>query len=110
MRHGVRQESIRLAAFRPEGGKGDMNIYVGNLPYETTDGDLKKAFEEFGEVTRATVIKDRLSERSKGFGFVEMPDDEKGAKAIEEMDGKEMGGRALRVSKAKPRANNVRRD
>lgn len=83
----------------------EMNIYIGNLSWETTDGELKQAFEEFGEVSRATVIRDKFSGKSKGFGFVEMPDEAKGAKAIEEMDGRDMGGRMLRVSKAKPKAN-----
>ena len=98
-----------LAAFRPKGGKG-MNIYVGNLSYETSDDGLKQAFEAFGEVSRATVIKDKFSGRSKGFGFVEMPDEQKAAKAMEEMDGKDMDGRQLKVSKAKPRTNDGRRD
>ena len=80
-----------------------MNIYIGNLAWETTDEDLKQAFEAFGEVSRATVIKDRFTGKSKGFGFVEMADDQKASKAIEEMDGKDFNGRMIRVSKARPK-------
>lgn len=86
-----------------------MNIYVGNLAWETTDEDLKRAFEEFGEVVKATVLRDKISGRSKGFGFVEMPDEEKAAKAIEQMDGREFKERKIRVNKAKPRVNNDRK-
>ena len=105
MRHGAWQERVLFATFRSEGGM-DMNIYVGNLPWETTDEDLKKVFEKFGEVTRVAVIRDRLSGRSKGFGFVDMASDETGINAIEEMNGKEVGGRVLKVSKATPKADN----
>ena len=80
-----------------------MNIYVGNISYSTKEEDLREAFGEFGEVTSAKIITDRETGRSKGFGFVEMADDAAGEKAIEEMDGKEVGGRALRVNQARPK-------
>ena len=82
-----------------------MNIYVGNLPWETTDEELKKAFEAHGEVSKATVVKDKLTGRSRGFGFVDMPDEAAAQTAIEKMDGMDLGGRNLRVNKAKPRPN-----
>ena len=80
-----------------------MNIYVGNLSYEASDEDLRQAFESFGKVEKATVIKDRFSGRSKGFGFVEMPDDTEGKAAIEGMNGKDLKGRPVKVNTARPR-------
>jgi RNA recognition motif-containing protein len=80
-----------------------MNIYVGNLPYKLTDEELHAAFAPFGEVTSAKVIIDRDTGRSKGFGFVEMPDSSQAETAIEQMDGRDMGGRNLKVNEAKPR-------
>ena len=80
-----------------------MNLYVGNLSYTLTDEELKEAFQAFGEVTSATIVNDRETGRSKGFGFVEMADDRAGKKAIAELDGTELGGRMLKVSEARPR-------
>ena len=80
-----------------------MNIYVGNISYSTKEDDLREAFGEFGEVSSVKIITDRETGRSKGFGFVEMADDAAGEKAIEEMNGKEVGGRALRVNEARPK-------
>ena len=80
-----------------------MNIYVGNLPFKLEEEDLKEIFEEYGEVTSCKIITDKFSGRSKGFGFVEMPDDAVGNKAIEELDSTEVDGRSLRVNEAKPR-------
>ena len=80
-----------------------MNIYVGNLPYSVTEQDLRELFESFGEVSSANVIIDKFSKRSKGFGFVEMPNDEEAKKAIEAVDGSEFGGRQLKVNEARPR-------
>lgn len=80
-----------------------MNIYVGNLPYTTDDRELQAEFEQFGQVSRAQVIMDRETGRSKGFGFVEMPDDGEARQAIEELNGKQVGGRPLRVNEAQPR-------
>ncbi|CAD7289188.1 hypothetical protein LMG7974_01388 [Campylobacter majalis] len=79
-----------------------MNIYVGNLSYRMTETELKDAFLPFGEVKRAKIIKDKETNRSKGFGFVEM-DDEAALKAIEELNNKEIGGRVLRVNESRPK-------
>jgi RNA recognition motif-containing protein len=80
------------------------NIYVGNLPFQTTEDDLRQLFEPFGTVERASVVTDRDTGRSRGFGFVEMPQDDEGDKAIAALDGKDLDGRALRVNEARPRA------
>ena len=77
-------------------------LYVGNLPYSTTDASLKSFFEQAGAVTSASVIMDRMTGRSKGFGFVEMVDDSEAGKAIDMYNGKEMEGRALTVNEARP--------
>ena len=79
------------------------NIYVGNLPYSTNSDDLKAAFSEYGEVAKATVITDRETGRSKGFGFVEMSDDSAASDAIEALNGHEVGGRPWKVNVARPR-------
>jgi cold-inducible RNA-binding protein len=81
-----------------------MNIYVGNLSHETTDDDLRQAFEAFGQVESATVIKDRFSGESRAFGFVEMPSKTEAQTAIEQMNGKDLKGRAVNVNEARPKA------
>lgn len=80
-----------------------MNIYVGNLPYSTTDDDLMKVFAQYGTVSSARVIMDHATSRSRGFGFVEMPNQSEGQQAIEKLNGWEMQGRALKVNEARPR-------
>jgi len=80
-----------------------MNIYVGNVSYNTTNDDLREAFESYGEVTSAVVVNDKETGRSKGFGFVEMTTKEDGLAAITAMNGKELNGRTLRVNEAQPR-------
>ena len=80
-----------------------MNIYVGNLSYTATDEDLRSAFEAFGQIASARVIMDKETGRSRGFGFVEMPNDEEGRKAIEAVNNKEIAGRPVRVNEARPR-------
>lgn len=80
-----------------------MNIYVGNLPYKYTDEDLKAKFSAFGEVSTASVVKDKATGRSKGFGFVEMPDNASGQAAIDGLANWEDFGRAIKVNEAKPR-------
>ena len=80
-----------------------MNIYVGNISYDTSEEDLRNAFEAFGEVDSAKIITDRDTGRSKGFGFVEMADQSNGESAIEGLNGQDVGGRALRVNEARPR-------
>ncbi len=79
-----------------------MKLYVGGLAYSVTDQELQALFAEQGEVVSATVIKDRDSGQSKGFGFVEMADIKEGQKAIETMNGKEVSGRAIIVNQARP--------
>ena len=79
------------------------NIYVGNLPFSATDEELRTAFEAHGEVSSAQVIFDRETRRSRGFGFVEMPNPMEADTAIEAMNGTDMGGRPLRVNEARPR-------
>ena len=80
-----------------------MDIYVGNLPYQLTDVELDELFAEFGSVLNARVITDKYSGRSKGFGFVEMPNQEEAEEAIKQLDGKEVSGRNIKVNEAKPR-------
>ncbi|MEL7834952.1 RNA-binding protein [Fodinibius sp. Rm-B-1B1-1] len=80
-----------------------MNIYVGNLSYKVSDQELMEVFEEFGNVTSAKVIKDRESGRSKGFGFVEMTNNDEAQAAIDELDGTEINGRTVKVNKARPK-------
>lgn len=82
-----------------------MNIYVGNLPYRMSDDELRDLFAPFGEVTSAKIIMDKMTDRSKGFGFVEMPDNSAAEAAIREINGKDVGGRPLRVNEARPREN-----
>jgi len=86
-----------------------MNIYVGNLSWNTNDDELRGAFEAFGEVSSAKVIMDRETGRSRGFGFVEMPDDSAAKQAIEGNNDKDLGGRTLRVNEARPRDDRPRR-
>jgi len=85
-----------------------MRIFVGNLSYQTQSADLETAFSAFGEVESATVITDRESGRSKGFGFVEIPDGGQAQAAISGMNGTELEGRALTVNEAKPREERPR--
>ena len=80
-----------------------MNIYVGNLSRQTTEDDLRKAFEAFGQVESANIIKDKFTAESRGFGFVQMPSKQEAQKAIEQMNGTDLGGRAINVNEARPR-------
>ena len=80
-----------------------MNLYVGNLPFTATADDLREAFSHFGSVTRAQVVSDRDTGRSRGFGFVEMSSKEEGEAAIAKFNGNEVNGRSLTVNVAKPR-------
>jgi len=80
-----------------------MNIYVSNLSFNVVDEDLKAFFEEYGEVSSARVITDKFTGRSRGFGFVEMPNDEEAQKAISELDKGVVEGRPITVTEAKPR-------
>ncbi|MGB1879605.1 MAG: RNA recognition motif domain-containing protein [Gammaproteobacteria bacterium] len=80
-----------------------MNLYVGNLPYSTTEDDLRNAFAAFGEVSRVSVVMDKFSGRSKGFAFVEMPDSSAADAAIKALNESNMGGRNIKVNEARPR-------
>jgi len=80
-----------------------MNLYVGNLPYEISDEDIRGLFEPHGEVSSVSLIKDRETGRMRGFGFVEMPNDMEAQAAIQNLDGTEYKGRVLKVNQAKPR-------
>lgn len=80
-----------------------INIYVGNLSYNASESDLEAAFAAYGEVQRVSIITDRETGRSRGFGFVEMPNREEGEKAIEALNGAEIQGRAITVNEARPR-------
>ena len=86
-----------------------MNIYVGNLSYNTTNEDLNETFSPFGEVVSVQVIMDRDTGRSRGFGFVEMADETNARDAISGLNGKDLGGRALTVNEARPRGSDDRR-
>ena len=89
--------------FTQEQEVGPMNIYVGSLSFELSDMELKQAFEAFGAVTSARIIMDRYSGRSKGFGFVEMANENEAKAAIAGMNGKDLKGRKIIVSEARPR-------
>lgn len=85
-----------------------MNIFVGNLSYNTVDNDLRASFEAFGRVDSARVINDRETNRSRGFGFVEMPNENEGRAAIQALDGSMIGGRNVKVNEARPREERPR--
>jgi RNA recognition motif-containing protein len=80
-----------------------MNIYIGNLPYSVSEEDLRDKFSEFGQVQSANIITDKFSGRSKGFGFVDMPNDPEAREAIEAMNDKDFKGRTIKVNEARPR-------
>ena len=79
-----------------------MNIYVGNLNYNLSEDELEKVFSSYGEVTSVKIIRDKYTDQSKGFGFIEMANDADAQKAIDELNGTEVKGRELRVNQARP--------
>ena len=87
-----------------------MNIYVGNLHYGITEDDLKEVFAEYGEVESVKIISDKFSGRSKGFGFIEMPNDEDGQKAIEELNDADLKGRNMKVNQAREKSDDDRKN
>jgi cold-inducible RNA-binding protein len=91
--------------FTPVEGKEDlcMNIYVGNLPFTASEDEIRQAFAAYGTVSSVAIIKDRETGQSRGFAFVEMPNNEEGTNAINNMNGKPLKGRALKVNEARPR-------
>jgi len=86
-----------------------MNLYVGNLPYQLSESELEALFTPFGRVREAKIIKDQYSDRSKGFGFVEMPDNSSAQAAIDGLNGSSVGGRQIVVNEARPRKPRARR-
>ena len=86
-----------------------MNIFVGSLPWSTEEEDLRGSFEAYGEVDSVRIITDKFTGRSKGFGFVEMPDDDAAQKAIDELNGSQFGGRSIVVNKSEPKPQGERR-
>src|ERR1700674_5620340 len=80
------------------------NVFVGNMNFQTTEAELRALFEPFGQVTRVHIAMDREAEQARGFAFVEMPNDAEATKAMSGLDGKEVGGRALKVNEARPKA------
>ena len=85
-----------------------MKIFIGNLSYNVTEGDLRQAFEVFGKVTSTSVVKDQESGRSKGFGFTEMPDKAEARSAIAALNGQAFKGRTITVNEARPHSDNRR--
>ena len=85
-----------------------MNIYVGNLSFNVTEADIKDLFSQHGTVQTASVIKDKYSGESRGFGFVEMPEKEEALKAISALNGKDLKGRNLKINEAQPRTDRPR--
>jgi RNA recognition motif-containing protein len=86
----------------------ENKLYVGNLPYSTTEDELERTFEEYGEVLSAVIITERDTGRSKGFGFVEMSTEEEAAQAMSALNGQMLGGRPLRIDKARPKRESGR--
>ena len=82
-----------------------MNLYVGTLPFRMTEDQLRQTFEEYGMVSSCLIIKDKVTGQSKGFGFVEMPDNSEAQAAIDGLNGREVMGRRLQVNEARPRTN-----
>jgi RNA recognition motif-containing protein len=80
-----------------------MNIYVGNLSYNMSEGELRDAFGAYGDVSSVKILMDRETGRSRGFGFVEMPNQNEAEAAIAQLNGKDLGGRPLRINEARPR-------
>jgi len=82
-----------------------INIYVGNLSFDTNEEQLKELFESYGQVESATIISDKFTGRPRGFGFVKMPEREEGLKAIQELDSRDFMGRSIKVNEARPRTD-----
>jgi len=106
-------EALEASVGSPKGEKVkekmSMKLYVGNLSFDTTSSDLQTLFAQAGTVENVSLIEDRETGRSRGFGFVEMQTKEEGAAAVAQFNGKEVGGRALKVNEAKPRENRTQR-
>jgi RNA recognition motif-containing protein len=92
-------------SFLKRKGMNKMNIYVGNLVFDVGESELREAFEQYGQVTEVRIIMDKYTGKTKGFGFIEMPEKEEAQKAIAEMNEKEFKGRAMKVNEAKPKTD-----
>jgi RNA recognition motif-containing protein len=90
--------------------KGIMKLYVGNLPFQTTEGELQDLFSQHGTVTDALIVMDKVTQRPRGFAFVTMSSAEEGRRAAEALDGQDFGGRTLAVNEARPREDRPPRD
>jgi RNA recognition motif-containing protein len=101
-RRGV-ESSAQTGGSQDQGEASMKSLFVGNMNFQTSESDLRALFEPFGQVTRVHMAMDRETGRARGFAFVEMPNDEEAAKAIAGLDGKEAGGRNLKVNEARPR-------
>ena len=86
-----------------------MNIFIGSLPFSLEEADLRESFEAYGAVDSVKIITDKFTGRSKGFGFIEMPNDDEALKAIEELNGATVGGRTIVVNKSEPKPEGERR-
>ena len=106
--HGSRGRVLSDLRARNQKDKSKMEIYVGNLAYATTDDSLKAAFAAYGEVTAVRVVTDRMTGRSKGFGFVTMPDATQAQAAIDALNGHELDGRTVRVNESQPKPREER--
>jgi len=93
-----------MAPVRKESVVSLKNIFVGNLSFNTSEDELRKAFEAYGQVDRVSILTDRDTGRSRGFGFVEMANAEEGEKAIAGLNGSQLGGRTINVNEARPKA------
>ncbi len=93
-----------MSPVRKESGVSLKNIFVGNLSFNTSEDELRKAFEAYGQVDRVSILTDRDTGRSRGFGFVEMANAEEGEKAIAGLNGTQLGGRTINVNEARPKA------
>ena len=100
---GVAREALLAATVAQSRVSFVTNIYVGNLSFKATDEDVRSAFEQYGDVTSVNIITDRETGRSRGFAFVEMPDSDGAASAIENLNGQEIAGRSVTVNEARPR-------
>ena len=106
----LKQVDLTLSITMKEEYMQKQNLFVGSLAYATTDDSLKAFFETVGEVERASVATDRETGRSRGFGFVTFVDEANNQKAIDQLNGKELDGRAITVNEARPREDKPRRD
>ncbi len=106
----LKQVDLTLSITMKEEYMQKQNLFVGSLAYATTDDSLKAFFETVGEVERASVATDRETGRSRGFGFVTFADEANNQKAIDQLNGKELDGRAITVNEARPREDKPRRD